>query len=120
MASSSGLSHALRSQPYTSSSQHTHAYLTVGQKMESVFTFVSSPALAPAAIVDLLVHYIVEVNTHNSHMGGLVQLAAMDMVDRFIAEPFKLMSRFKKQEEVELHVYQRFFSVLTQVNQRLP
>jgi hypothetical protein len=53
-------------------------------------------------------------------VNGLVQLAAMDMVDRFIAEPYKLMSRFKKQEEVEEHVYQRFFSVLTLLNQRLP
>jgi hypothetical protein len=88
--------------------------------MESIFTFVNSPNLPPTTLVELLVRYFEEINTHNSHLVGLVRLAAMDMVDRFIAEPFKLMSRFKKQEEVELHVYQRFFSVLTQVNQRLP
>jgi len=88
--------------------------------MESIFTFVNSPDLPPTTLVELLVRYFEEVNTQNSHLDGLVRLASMDMVDRFIAEPFKLMSRFKKQEEVELHVYQRFFSVLTQVNQRLP
>jgi len=88
--------------------------------MESIFTFVNSPDLSPTDLVEQLVRYFEEVNTQNSHLAGLVRLAAMDMVDRFIAEPFKLISRFKKQEEVELHVYQRFFSVLTQVNQRLP
>lgn len=88
--------------------------------MESIFTFVNSPNLSPAALGEILVRYFEEINTQNSHMKGLVRLAAMDMVDRFIAEPFKLLSRFKKQEEVEYHVYQRFFSVLTLVNQRLP
>ena len=77
----------------------------MGQKMESIFTFVNSPNLTPADLGELLVRYFEEVNTQNSHLNGLVRLAAMDIVDRFIAEPFKLMSRFKKQEEVELHVY---------------
>jgi hypothetical protein len=88
--------------------------------MESIFTFVNSPNLSTTALGELLVRYFEEINTLNGHLNGLVQLAAMDMVDRFIAEPYKLMSRFKKQEEVEEHVYQRFFSVLTLLNQRLP
>ena len=94
--------------------------MTVAQKMESIFTFVNSPNLSITDLGELLVRYFEEINTQNSHLNGLVRLAAMDMVDRFIAEPYKLMSRFKKQEQVETHVYQRFFALLTLVNQRLP
>jgi hypothetical protein len=69
--------------------------------MESIFSFVNSPNIAPSDLVELIVRYFEEINTRNSHLKGLVRLAAMDLVDRFIAEPYKLMSRFKKQEEVE-------------------
>ena len=74
--------------------------------MDSIFSFVNSPQhLSPTDLLELLVRYFEEINTQNSHLKELVRLASMDMVDRFIAEPFKLMSRFKKQEEVEEHVY---------------
>jgi|LauGreDrversion4_2_1035121.scaffolds.fasta_scaffold472765_1 hypothetical protein len=46
--------------------------LTVGQKMESVFTFVNSVNVAPEEAGRKISEYIAEVNTENSQVKGII------------------------------------------------